>query len=43
MNVTTEKLDTKEFLTAIREIKPNVTTEKVVIDMKPVIDAVRSV
>ena len=42
VNVTTEKIDTTEFIKAIKEIKPevNVKTETVNVDFKPVMDKI---
>ncbi|RTL03988.1 hypothetical protein EKK58_11580 [Candidatus Dependentiae bacterium] len=43
VNITNEKVDTKEFLKAIKEIKPevNITTET--IDTTPILSAIREV
>jgi hypothetical protein len=43
VNVTTEKIDTKEFLKAIKDIKPeiNITTET--INNEPILSAIREV
>ena len=45
MNITTEKVDTKEFLAEIRKIKPEVSvkTETVNVDMKPVMEAIKTI
>lgn len=45
MNVTTEKIDTSGFIAEIRKIKPEVTvnTEKVELDMTPVVTAINNI
>ncbi len=43
VNVTTEKIDTTEFINAIKEIKPEVTVTTEQIDTTPLMDAIKEI
>jgi hypothetical protein len=43
VNVTTEKVDTKEFLKAIKDIKPEVSITTEQIDTAPILTAIKDI